>query len=66
MSVRRITVEEKDWLDNLDALCQEHVDKYGDIDYDEAELDGLTNLCTAIIFSHTLIDFSKVERPTLH
>jgi hypothetical protein len=63
-----ITHEEKDWLDSLNDLCQEHVEKYGDdhANLENPELEGLTNLCTAIIFTHKLIDFSKVERPTLH
>jgi len=59
-----ITYEEKEWLEELTSICQEHMDYY--LNSDDEETQGVGNLCNALIFSYNHLNFKEVQRPTIH
>jgi|SaaInlStandDraft_7_1057024.scaffolds.fasta_scaffold28914_3 hypothetical protein len=61
----KITTDEKNWLDSLAAICEEHLDYCADKDL-EIEDEGVSNLCNGLLFTYGHLSFTEVQRPTLH
>jgi len=56
-----ISTDEKDWIEEVNTLCVEHLDHVAP--EDDA---GIVNLCSALVFLYDLLDFNDVQGHTLH